>query len=829
MGNVLSRVPVGDGWTVAHTYWVPSWTNVARQPFGHLRFDFLDADDIGNLVFPSADPDEDFRCYRRYTISPAAAFERARASWRSPETGRLTDDQLRSPRADEAHLDRPNGGHPPQRDPIGLYPTPTRTRGCAATRRHRAQICARQKAAQAKLIPSFFFFLLLLFTGLLTLPTGHSTRIIFDDIGDLAASVNYAHIVAPLNINVTAHHAVQLGMELQTRFDNFRRRFDSPYPIAQANDVAHLTVTSKHIERSHNLFDRLRKLRQFFPFDFRAVDLPVRPTTSFLPEEFIKKVPATSPRQKNKRFVPFLLGATKLVASVFSSVNGWFTRKELKQLRREMATIGQIQHRTLQLTTANTVAIALTNTNLKVMEDEIANALLRAPAINNAEVELIFEGLNHAVDVIVQTIQEAKGNRLAVEFLSPEVLESVYNDVKNIAATSECQILLEQAADLWNVEVSYISDELGTVLILHVPMVAEAAILRLLRLRPFPIPLENGTSLIPEITTDVIGISRSKGYSAEIKYSDLIECHKIGRTYYCEKQNILTDTGDSCLTALHYKKLDLAVRRCELKVKDSVESVTSMGNNQYLVYSPISTTASRICVPAHQSASIDIPLGISTLHLPAGCRAELAHHRLFASGSITVDTNQFSYLWNWDSSLNLLKKHIGAISNVTELLRSRPGPLSLHDVIAEAEQFHQELMESELSGTLGNLNTNFSSLSLSVSDASRQRSVLSALTYTALGLGSALFIAGLIAAFFMRQQSVSLTAVRHILRRMPNITKLFRTSTVTPDAESPSRLYPDLDPECHREFTDFYDLLQRQSRHGFRLPIANDPIENIVV
>lgn len=421
-----------------------------------------------------------------------------------------------------------------------------------------------------------------------------------------------------------------------------------------------------------------------------------------------------------------------------------------------MATIGQTQHRTLQLTTANTVAIALTNTNLKVLEDEVANALIRAPAINNAEVELIFEGLNHAVDVIVQTIQEAKANRLAVEFLSPEVLESVFNDVKNIAATNECQLLLDTAADLENVEVSYISDEVGTVLILHVPMVAEAAVLRLLRLRPFPIPLDNGTSLIPEITTDVIGISRSKGYSAEIKYSDLIECHKIGRTYYCEKQNILTDKGDSCLTALHYKKLDLAVRRCELKVKDSVESVTSMGNNQYLVYSPISTTASRICVPAHQSASIDIPLGISTLHLPSGCRAELAHHRLFASGSITVDTNQFTYLWNWDNSLNMLKQHIGAISNLTELLRSRPGPLSLHDVIAEAEQYHQELMESELSGTLSHLNSTFSSLSDSVSDASHQRSVLSTLTYTALGLAFALFLAGLINAFFMRHQFISL-------------------------------------------------------------------------
>ena len=268
MGNVISRVPVGDGWTIAYTYCVPSWTNVAREPSGHLRFEFLDANDIGNLVFHTADPDEDSRHYRRYTISPAAAYDRARASWSSQATGRNAYCGLRTPGCDETHLERPNGGNSPQRDPIGLHPASTRTRGRAATRRHRAQVCARQKATQATLIPSFVFFLFMLFTGLLTLPTGHSTRIIFDDIGDLAASVNYAHIVAPLNINVTAHHAVQLGTELQSRFDNFRRRFDSPYPIAHANDVAHLTVTSKHIERSHNLFDRLPKLRQFFPFDF---------------------------------------------------------------------------------------------------------------------------------------------------------------------------------------------------------------------------------------------------------------------------------------------------------------------------------------------------------------------------------------------------------------------------------------------------------------------------------------------------------------------------------------------------------------------------------
>jgi len=278
----------------------------------------------------------------------------------------------------------------------------------------------------------------------------------------------------------------------------------------------------------------------------------------------------------------------------------------------------------VQLSIAQTVAIVELSTNLRDLHDKVALALLKAPAISSAEVNFIINGLHRAISLIFNTVQQAQDNRLAIEFLSPTVLQSTFKDVTAAAQINQCTLLLEQPADLSQVEVSYISDEEGTVIVLHVPMIPQEAILRLMRLRPFPIPLDNRSALLPSVTPDVIGISDSnKMLSAEIRYSDLLECHKIGKTFYCERQNILTRNANTCLTALHDQDLKRALHLCDLKVVDAEEAVLATAPQEFLVYSPTSSTAQRTCVDFGRGASVSIPKGISTITLPVGCYLDL--------------------------------------------------------------------------------------------------------------------------------------------------------------------------------------------------------------
>ena len=439
--------------------------------------------------------------------------------------------------------------------------------------------------------------------------------------------------------------------------------------VLRANNKARRAVVLRQLDATDQLFDRLRTLQPYFPFEFRDIHLPDRWPTYY----------------KAKRFVPFLIaGALKTGLSLFSTINGLYSRQELKQLRLDLNGVISEQQRVVTLTNNNTIAIQALNSKLVELSSAISEALEKNPALDVVEIDHIIDSLHRAIDLIVQTVQQAQQNRLAIEFLSPTVLQETFKDVSDAATVNQATLMIDQAADLAQVEVSYMSDRDGTIVILHVPMIPSVALLRLMRLRPFPIPLDDHTMLLPEVDFDVIGISTSEQtLSAEIRYSDLLDCHKIGQTYFCEKQGVLARNADTCLTALHYQKLEKAMSLCELRVTNATEAALQTGNNRFLIYSPIRATAPRVCTTLLMGASVDIPKGISEIELRPGCYVDLPEHRIYADASVRTASNQFSYLWDWDGPVQQLGVHPKRIASLVTDLKNFSGPLHLQDVLGQ--------------------------------------------------------------------------------------------------------------------------------------------------
>ena len=361
--------------------------------------------------------------------------------------------------------------------------------------------------------------------------------------------------------------------------------------------------------------------------------------------------------------------------TLFSTINGMYSREELKQLRIDLNGVIAEQRRVVMLVNNNTIAIQNLDPKLTELSSAITKALEANPANDVVEIDLIIDSLHRAIDLIIQTVQQAQQNRLAIEFLTPQVMADTFHDVSEAAIANSATLMIEQAADLAQVEVSYMSDRDGTVIILHVPMIPKVALLRLMRLRPFPIPLDNYTMLLPDVDYDVIGISSSEQtLSAEIRYSDLLNCHKIGQTYFCEKQGVLSRNADTCLTALHYQKLEKAMSLCQLRITNATEAALQTGNNRFLIYSPVRTTAPRVCTTLLMGASVDVPKGISELELRPGCYVDLPAHRIYADSSVRTTNNQFSYLWDWDGPVQQLGVQPKRIASLVTDLKNFSGP-----------------------------------------------------------------------------------------------------------------------------------------------------------
>jgi len=665
--------------------------------------------------------------------------------------------------------------------------------------------------------------LLLLLLTLFSHPAA-STRVVFNDIGGLAGAVSYGHVVIPITVKPTAEQVLLLRSQLEERYYKAVQRLptrkdpDSKFAlnISVANDLAHARLTATHIEETDLLFDRLDTLRMYFPADFQALSLPgpfvstVNLTERLLNFTELEPSEAWSPPMfsRSRRGLPllglasfapkFISGAFSVANSLFSTINGLYTRSQIKQLRQDVGQLLVGQKRVYKLSTANTAAIVVLKTQLLRIEYGVAAALADSPAIADANVDLIIKGLHRALDVIVQAVQQAKLNKLSTEFLAPEVLEEAYANIKDMAKANQCDMVLDQAADLEHAEVSYIADHEGAVLLLHVPMVPAAANLRLLRLQPFPIPLGNQTALMPELITDVIGISTDGlGFTAELRYPDLLECHKIGRTHYCDRQSVIRKDSQTCLTALHDKKFDLALELCTFTLVPLQEYAIPMGNNQFLIYSPSSIAGEQNCATISRAATLDIPRGISTLTVRAGCVAILQKSKIYADNSVYIEAKHFNYNWDWTSSIYALNHHAEAYEQLAAKLHHNPGPLHLRDVLREADALHQEIIEKE----------EFSAATLAAAQT-RSLNTLIASIAAATAL-AAVFGLGFTFIHYRRKYQAFDKKVRFVLRHASKLMPNFSGG-----------LYPDLPSSFRQPLADFSNFLRTQGERLHLLPSA---------
>ena len=365
----------------------------------------------------------------------------------------------------------------------------------------------------------------LLFLILLCLPSSQSHQVVFDEIGHLAAAASYVHVGIPLRFTDLANSAYRFQDLLQERYDaavNRSTGVDPYYPSPTlANNLAIRDVTFEHLKQVKKVIARIDSVQFLFPS---------------AASNTYSSVAQRDMGHRDRRFAP----AFGLLGTVVSSITGLYNRNQLKTLTHQMKTVLSDQKRSFALLDKHNLAIQQLHSSLSHFQNLVDAALRHSPAILNSEVLGILENFEQAIDVIVQTLQQAQNHQMAIEFLDRPTLEDTFRRCQHLAGEHHARLLPEQPADLLQVETSFYSDAYDTVVILHVPMIPESTLFRLVRLRPFPIPLGNNTSLIPDVSRDVLGVSDSnEALSLEVTYTDLADCHLLNKIYLCERQGTL--------------------------------------------------------------------------------------------------------------------------------------------------------------------------------------------------------------------------------------------------------------------------------------------------
>ena len=247
--------------------------------------------------------------------------------------------------------------------------------------------------------------------------------------------------------------------------------------------------------------------------------------------------------------------------------------------------------------------------------------------------------LRGSLEVAVHTIQQAQHRRLAIDFLSPDNLHKLFEDLTNVAKDKGFVLLTQRPSDLLQIETSYVFDGNDMMLLLHVPMTPQDSLLRLFRLRPFPIPISDTLALLPKVPTSILALSKGKHRQmTTIEHSDLLGCHQIGNVYTCDRHGALRkDVKSHCLGALFEQDIPRARELCDLEIVPRVEAVTQLESNWFLVYSPEMYTGYVTCQNGTSSEEY-LKREIRKIHISPGCSLDLRNHTLTSEFSLYLDS-----------------------------------------------------------------------------------------------------------------------------------------------------------------------------------------------
>ena len=240
--------------------------------------------------------------------------------------------------------------------------------------------------------------------------------------------------------------------------------------------------------------------------------------------------------------------------------------------------------------------------------------------------------------------------------LSPSVLLEVDTArvtarIERIAKSRGMVQLANHLSDWLQFEATLVATKEGADIILHVPLVDDAAIMHIYQFHPLPIPLGHDLhlSLDPAPFTYLAVDRRMEKFRA-LTLAQLQACRSVGLFRLCDFGSVVRHApktedqwpdhidGELCLFALMAREFRLAGRVCTSHIGSQEAALVQLGPSTFASYS---TTADRGTVECHGTSASHLAFTIgnlSKISLPFGCTAMTNTHTFSsADDSLTRD------------------------------------------------------------------------------------------------------------------------------------------------------------------------------------------------
>jgi len=391
-----------------------------------------------------------------------------------------------------------------------------------------------------------------------------------------------------------------------------------------------------------------------------------------------------------KRVAGIFAGVIALPLAIAATGLGLYNRKQLESLRAELFDVKSNTQRLFRIVQDISIGMQQVESAMEALRTTLILVIASTPAIIDARMTRIENQLRHRVQSAVHAVQAAIHGRLAIDYLDPKSINTMFQQVKERANQLGCDLLMEYHTDLFSIETSLLFDGNDGHLILHLPMAPKEGQLRLFRLHPFPLPFFEDKYLIPDVKNDVIAISSTDNrLNVQLAAVELLSCHRMGQLFLCDNFGVLSRRfNQTCLGALYMSLFEEAEKICKFKVVPAEEQVYQIHKGEFIVYSPNPVTVNIRCRNGTATEK-HLRKGSQKFDLSKGCSGELALHKVIADYSSNLGNEIKVFEWEWDS-VNFMDgrdKELSAALDKLQHIKIHTPDLSELQYIASVEDY----------------------------------------------------------------------------------------------------------------------------------------------
>ncbi len=343
-----------------------------------------------------------------------------------------------------------------------------------------------------------------------------------------------------------------------------------------------------------------------------------------------------------------LAGLIALPIAVAASAMGIYNTAQIEYLKGQLTEIKENTGRLFTVVDNHENAIQDLEAGMNLLTTYMIQLFEQNPSLLDARFSRIENQMRDRIRQSTHALQAAQHRRLAVDLLSPNQVNTMFDKLNARALEFNCELLVKFPSDLLQLEVSMLFDGEDAHLLLHVPMMPKESVLRLFRLHPFPLPLYEDHFLIPDVKNDVLAVSSTdQRLHMQLSSIDLMGCHRMNQLFLCDQFGVLSQKfNKTCLGSLYMQDFKSAQEICEFNIEPVSEKVYALRKNRFLVFLPKAMTVPIKCVNGTKTEK-HLGAGSQTFTLSSGCEAQFSEHLVLSDLNIKMPADVLHFTWDW--------------------------------------------------------------------------------------------------------------------------------------------------------------------------------------